>query len=255
MRTGSTPAESSTILCIWAVSGMARGCGVGCCDQANGAGAASFSAARVYPRRSRCQVRNAADGKPAGPQNRQVAWPSFHTTGRRPVDKWTAAPRLTTSPQAQQQQALKSVRTKNPSTTSPPKSRALNERIRAGLDGHQHMSASSSSVARIARSRKRNLPGLTPPPLVRSESDLTWRAPPRGPRPVPVLSFSTSPPCLPACGSARRPLDAATRAVARWLACFRGRPSAARLVRHYAARSRRPRRPVKCGTNIYSIVI
>ena len=41
------------------------GCGAGCCQQANGAGAASFSAARVYSRRSRCQVRGGTAGEPA----------------------------------------------------------------------------------------------------------------------------------------------------------------------------------------------
>ena len=44
---------------------MARGCGAGCCQQANGAGAASFSAARVYSRHSRCQVRGGTAGEPA----------------------------------------------------------------------------------------------------------------------------------------------------------------------------------------------
>ena len=36
--------------------GQAEGLGAGSCHQADVAGAASFSAARVYPRRSRCQV-------------------------------------------------------------------------------------------------------------------------------------------------------------------------------------------------------
>lgn len=33
----------------------------------------------------------------------------FDATGRRPVDKWTAAPRLTTSPQGQQPQQKRSI--------------------------------------------------------------------------------------------------------------------------------------------------
>ena len=55
-RTGWTRAQNRNILRIWAVPGMARGCGAGRCLEANGAGAASFSAAPVYSRRRPCQA-------------------------------------------------------------------------------------------------------------------------------------------------------------------------------------------------------
>ena len=60
------------------------GCGAGRCQQANGAGAASFSAARVYSRGSPCQLRGTA----AASQPKQES--------RRPpaVDKQPAAARL-----------------------------------------------------------------------------------------------------------------------------------------------------------------
>ena len=46
----------------------------------------------------RCLARYTANGEPIEAGRR------FDATGRRPVDKWTAAPRLTTSPQGPQQQ-------------------------------------------------------------------------------------------------------------------------------------------------------
>ena len=60
--------------------------------------------------------------------------------GKRPVDKWTAAPRLTTSPQAQQQQKPSIHLVHKPVNYIATKiTRPQKQRIRAGLDRHQHL--------------------------------------------------------------------------------------------------------------------
>ena len=56
----------------------------------------------------RCLARYHADGQPIDSQTREARVTRFDATERRPVGKWTAAPRLTTSPQGQQPQQKRS---------------------------------------------------------------------------------------------------------------------------------------------------
>ena len=56
----------------------------------------------------RCLARYHADGQPIDSQTREGRVTRFDATDRRPVDKWTAAPRPTTSPQAQKPQQKRS---------------------------------------------------------------------------------------------------------------------------------------------------
>ena len=56
----------------------------------------------------RCLARYHADGQPIDSQTREGRVTRFDATDRRPVDKWTAAPRPTTSPQGQKPQQKRS---------------------------------------------------------------------------------------------------------------------------------------------------
>ena len=145
MRTGSTPAKPRTILCIWAVSGMARGVRRRLLRSGKrGRRRIVLSGPSLPPAISmsgaqRCRRRARRTSKSAG---RLAQLPHDRPKACGQVDSRSAPDHFPTGPTATSTQISAD---KNPPTTSPPKSRALNERIRAGLDGHQHTVAAATA--------------------------------------------------------------------------------------------------------------
>ena len=134
---GGPPPEPARYCAYEPCPAWPGGCGAGRCQQANGAGAASFSLARVYSRQSRCQGRETVPGVPRA-RCGQVARRRQTRGGR--CGGLLDHSSVEESPN-RQSRGYVGIRTGHP-----------NRRIRAVLDRHQHLSPIASGTLVRGRS-------------------------------------------------------------------------------------------------------